>query len=58
MIMKNVEMPDEFNEILKYNHGEKSLKAPAIIFANLEYLLEKMYSCQNNSEKSYAEKNP
>ena len=51
-----VEMPDEFNKILKYNHGEKSLKAPAIIYADLECLLEKMYSCQNNPEKSYTEK--
>ena len=51
-----VEMPDEFNEILKCNHGEKSLKAPAIIYADLECLLEKMHSCQNNPEKSYTEK--
>ena len=51
-----VKMPDEFNEILKYNHGEKSLKAAAIIYADLECLLEKMHSCQNNPEKSYTEK--
>ena len=25
-----VEIPDVFNKILKYNHGEKSLKVPAI----------------------------
>ena len=49
-------MPDEFNKTLKYNHGEKSLKAPAIIYAVLECLLEKMHSCQNNPEKSYTEK--
>ena len=36
------EMPDKFNKILKYNHWEKSLKAPAIIYANLECFLEKM----------------
>ena len=47
-----VEMPDEFNKILKYNHGEKSIKAPAIIYADLECLLEKMHSCQNNPKKS------
>ena len=51
-----VETPDEFNKILKYNHGEKSLKTPAIIYADLECLLEKMYSCQNNPEKFYTEK--
>ena len=26
-----VKMPEEDNKILKYNHGEKSLKAPFII---------------------------
>ena len=49
-------MPNEDNKILKYNHGEKSLKVPAIIYADLECLLEKMHSCQNNLEKSYTEK--
>ena len=50
-------MPNEDNKILKYNYGEKSLKAPFIIYADLECLLEKMYSCQNNFEKSDTEKN-
>ena len=50
-----VEMPNEYNKILKYNHGEKSLNAPAIIYADLQCLLEKMHSCQNNPEKSYTE---
>ena len=36
-----VEMPKEDNEILKYNHGEKSMKIPVIICAPLESLLEK-----------------
>ena len=49
-------MPNEDNKILKYNHGEKSLKVPAIIYAGLECLLEKMHSCQNNPEKSSTEK--
>ena len=53
-----VEMPNEDNKILKHNHGEKSLKAPAIIYADLECLLEKMHSCQNNPEKSYTEHAP
>ena len=51
-----VGMPNEDNKILKYNYGEKSLKAPAIIYADLECLLEKMHSCQNNLEESYTEK--
>ena len=49
-------MPDEDNKILKYNHGEKALKVPAIVYADLECLLEKMHPCQNNFEKSYTEK--
>ena len=35
-----VEMPNEDNKILKYNHEEKSLKALAIIYGDLECLLE------------------
>ena len=31
-----VEMPNEDSKILKYNRGEKSLKAPAIIYAGLK----------------------
>ena len=30
----HVEMPDEDNKILKYNHGQKSLKAPFMIYAD------------------------
>ena len=49
-------MPNEDNKILKYKHGEKALKVPAIIYADLECLFEKMRLCQNNLEKSYTEK--
>ena len=52
----HVEMPKEDNKILKYNHGEKSLKAPFIIIADLECILPKISSCQNNPEKSYTER--
>ena len=45
-------MSNEDNKILKYNHGEKSMKAPFIIYADLESLLEKMNTCHNNLEKS------
>ena len=38
-----VETPNEDNKILKCNHGEKSLKAPFMICADLECLLEKMH---------------
>ena len=43
-------MPDEDNKILKHNHGEKPLKVPLMTYADLECLLEKMQSCQNNPE--------
>ena len=45
-------MPNEDNKILKYNHGEKSTKDTFIIYADLEWLLEKMSTCHNNPEKS------
>ena len=50
------EMPDEDNKVLKYNYVENSLKVPAIIYADLKCLLERLHSCQNNLEKSYTEK--
>ena len=46
------EMPKEDNKILKYNIGEKSMKVPFIIYADLESLLEKMNIYHNNAEKS------
>ena len=46
-----VEMPEENNKILKYNHGEKSVKVPFTIYADLESLLEKINTCHNNPEK-------
>ena len=49
-------MPDEDNKILKYIPGEKSLKVPFIIYADLECLLQKINTCQNNPDKSYTEK--
>ena len=32
-------MPAKDNNIMKYNHGEKSMKVPFIIYADLECLL-------------------
>ena len=52
----HVKMPNGKNIIFKYNHGEKSLKAPFMIYADSESILEKTHSCQNNPEKSYTEK--
>ena len=47
-----VEMPEEDDKILKYNHGEKSVRSPFVIYADLECLLEKMSTCHNNPKKS------
>ena len=45
-------MPGKDNKILKYNHGEKSMKVPFVIYADIEPLLEKINTCHNNPEKS------
>ena len=50
-----IDMPEE-HEKIKYLPGEKSLKAPFIIFADLECLLKKTQYCQNNLKNSYTEK--
>ena len=49
-------MPTKDNKTLKYYHGEKSLKAPFTIYADLECLLIKEQSCQNNPNESYNER--
>ena len=49
-------MPEKDNKILKCNLGEKSMKAPIIVYADLESLLEKMNTCHNNPETSSATK--
>ena len=45
-----VEMLEKDNKILKYNHGEKSMKVTFMIYVDLESLLEKMNACHNNPE--------
>ena len=49
-------MPKWNETILKYNHGEKSLKAPFVIYLDLECLLLKMNSRQNNLKNYYTER--
>ena len=48
----HVEMPTKDNNIIKYNHGEKSIKMPFTIYADLECLLEKKDTCENDLNKS------
>ena len=51
-----LDMPEEGKNLLKYSSGDKSLKVPFIIYADLEYLLKKEKPRQNNTENSYTEK--
>ena len=54
----HVEMPTKDNNTIKYNRGEKSIKLSFVFYADLECLLEKMSTCQNNpNELSTAEIN-
>ena len=49
-------MPKQAKKILKYNPGEKSLKAQFVFYLDLECLLKNEKSCRNNAEKSYRKK--
>ena len=49
-------MPKWIEKILKYYHGEKSLKAPFVIYLDLECLLKNLQSYQNNPKNSYTER--
>ena len=48
----HVEMPTKDNNTIKYNQGEKSIKLPFAVYADLECLLEKISTCQNNPNES------
>ena len=45
-------MPKKDKNILKYKHGEKSMKIKLIIYADMELLFEKIGTCHNNFKKS------
>ena len=47
-----VEMPTEDNNVIKYNHGDKSIKLPFVVYADLECLPEKMSTCYNTPQES------
>ena len=49
----HLKMPDAENNILISKPEKKSLKHPFIIYADLECLLLKMNTCNNNLNKSY-----
>ena len=44
-------LPIKRSNTIKYSHGEKSIKMPFTIYADLECLLEKMSTCQNDPNK-------
>ena len=43
-------MPFEDTKILEFNQHQKSDKAPFIIYADLECIIEKIDGCKNNPE--------
>ena len=47
---------DKKHKEIEYLPGEKSLKAPFTVYTDLECILKKISSCQNNPENSYTEK--
>ena len=46
-----VQMP-EGDASIKYHHGVKSMRAPFVIYADVESLHKKMDTCINNPDKS------
>ena len=49
-------MPSEDTKILQLNQYQKFDKAPFIIYADLEFLVEKIDGCKNNPENSFTTK--
>ena len=45
-------MPSEDSKILEFNQCHKYDKAPVIIYADLECIIEKIDGCKNNPENS------
>ena len=44
-------MPSEDTKIIEFNQYQKSAKAPFVIHADLECIIEKIDGCKNNPEK-------
>ena len=44
-------MPDKDNNILKYNSGEKYMRVPFSMYADIECLLENISNCHNDLNK-------
>ena len=52
----NVIMSSEDAKILEFNQYQKSGKAPFIIYADLEYIIEKIKACKSSTENSSTKK--
>ena len=51
-VIKIIKMPNKDNNILRYNDGGNFMKAPFIIYGDIEFLLEKISTCYNNPNES------
>ena len=52
----NIVMPSEDTKTLEFNQYQAPDKAPFVIYAYLEYLIEKIDGCENNPENSFTTK--
>ena len=48
----NVIMPSEDTETVEFNQYQKYHKGPFIIYADLQWIIEKIDGCKNNPENS------
>ena len=47
-----IEMPIEKDKILKYSHGQKSLRIPAVYYSDIECLSKQIDTCHNDPEQT------
>ena len=52
----NIIMSSEDTKILEFNQYQKSGKVPFIIYADLEYIIEKIKGCKSSTENSSTKK--
>ena len=52
----NIVIPSEETKILEFNQYQISDKAPSTIYADLEYLMEKIDGCKTNPKNSFTTK--
>ena len=45
-------MPSENNKILEFNQHQKSDETPFMVYADLEFIIEKTDACKNNPKRS------